>query len=97
MIGKGGLVLPHYLLITHLRGTGLSLIRMTGALQLIPAENPIDQNLTHSLILEEVQDQDQGLLQNLLHILEVDRSPDLVPSQGAKGQHQSLQEEQTLS
>lgn len=94
MIGKGDLLF-HYHLIIHLRGTGLNLIRMTRALQPIPAENPIGQNLIHSLILEEVQD--QGLPQNLHHILKVDQSPDLVPSQGTKGQYQNHQEEQPLN
>lgn len=95
MIEKGDLVLPRYRLITHQRGTGLNLIRMTRALQPIPAGTPTDLNLTHSLILEEAQD--QGLHQNLHHILEVDQSPDLVPSQGTKGQHQNHQKEQPLS
>lgn len=68
---------------------------MTRALQPIPAETHTDQNLTHSLILEEAQD--QGLRQNPHHILEVDQSPDLVLSQGTKEQHQNHQEEQPLS
>lgn len=94
MIEKGDLVLPHYHLITHQKGTGLNLIKMTRALQPIPAETPTDLNLTHSLILEEAQD--QGLRQNPHHILEVDQSPDLLPSQGIKGQHQNHQDEQPL-
>lgn len=95
MTEKGDLVLPRYHLITPQRGTGLNLIRMTRALQPIPAETPTDLNLTRSLILEEAQD--QGLPQNPHHILEVDQSPDLLPSQGTKGQHQNHQEEQPLS
>lgn len=95
MIEKGDLVLPRCHLITHPRGTGLNLIRMTTALQPIPAETHTDQNLTHSLILEEAQD--QGLRQNPHHILEVDQSPDLVLSQGTEEQHQNHQEEQPLS
>lgn len=89
------LILPHYHPITRQRGTGLNLIRMTRALQPIPAETPTDQSLTHSLTLEEAQD--QGLHQNPHHILEVDRSPDLVLSQGIKGPPQNHQEEQPLS
>ena len=95
MIEKGDLVLPHCHLISRPRGTGLNLIRMTRALQPIPAETHTDQNLTHSLILEEAQD--QGLHQNPHHILEVDQSPDLVLSQGTKEQHQNHQEQQPLS
>lgn len=68
---------------------------MTRALQPIPVETPTDPSLIHGLILEEAQD--QGLHQNLHHILKVDQSPGQVPSQGAKGQHQNHQEEQLLS
>lgn len=82
MIEKGDLVLPHCHLNIHPKGTGLNLIRMTRALQPIPAETHTDQSHTHSLILEEAQDQE--LHQNPYHILEVDQSPDLVQSQGTK-------------
>lgn len=95
MIEKGDLILPRHHLITRPRGIGLNLIRMTRALQPIPAETHTDQNLTRSLILEEAQD--QGLPQSLHHILEVDQSPDLVLSQGTKEQHQNHREEQPLS
>jgi hypothetical protein len=64
---------------------------MTRALQPIPAETPTDQSLSHGQILEEAPD--QGLYPNPHHILKVDQSPDLVPSQGTKGQHQNHQEE----
>lgn len=95
MIEKGDLVLPHYHLITHPRGTGLNLIRLNRAPPAIPAETHIDPNLTPSLTPEEAQD--QGLHQNPPHILEVDQSPDLVPSQGTNGQHQNPPKEQPLS
>lgn len=91
---RGGLVLPRCPL-TRRRGTGLSPIRMTRALPPIPAETQTDQNLTHSLTLGEAQG--QGLHRSPHHILEVDQSPDLVPSQGTNGQHQNPQEEQPLS
>lgn len=91
MIEKGDLdPAPHHHLITHQRGTGLNLTRMTRALQHTPAETPTDPSLILGWILEEAQDQE--LHQNLCHILTVDQSPDLVPSQGAKEQHQSHQE-----
>lgn len=95
MIETGDLIPPRYHPITHQRGTGLNPIRMTRALQPTPAETPTDQSLTHSLILEEAQD--QGLHQNPHHILKVDPSPDLVPSQDTKGPHQNHQEEQPPS
>lgn len=95
MIEKGDLALPRYPLITHQRGTGLNLIRMIRALQRTPAETHTGQNRTRSLIPEEAQG--PGLYQSPHHILEVDQSPDLVPSQGTNGQHQNHQEEQPLS
>lgn len=91
MIEKGDLVLPQYHLVIHQRGTGLNLIRMIRALPPPPAETRTDQNLIHSLTLEEAQG--QGLHQNLPHILEADQSPDVVPSWGTEGQHQNHQEQ----
>lgn len=95
MIEKGDLIPPRYHPVTHQRGTGLNPIRMTRALQPIPAGTLTDQSLTHSLILEEAQD--QGLHQNPHHVLRVDPSLDLVPSQDTKGPHQNHQEEQPPS
>lgn len=95
MTEKGDLVLPRSPLITHPRGTGLNLTRGTRAPPPIPAETPTDPSLTPSLTLEEARD--PGLHQNPPHILEVDRSPDLVPSQGTIGQHQNPPKEQPLS
>lgn len=68
---------------------------MTRVLRLIPAETHTDQNLAHSLIPEEAQD--QGRHRNPHHLLEADQSPGLVLSQGTNGQHQNHQEEQPLS
>lgn len=95
MTEKENLARPHYHLIIHQRGIGLNLIRMTRVLQPTPAETHTGRNLTHSLILEEAQD--QGLHQNPHHILEVDQSPDLVPSQGTKEQLQNRRGGQPLS
>lgn len=66
-------------LITHPSGTGLNQTGVTGALQPTLAETPTDPSLIHDLILEGARD--QGLCQ----------SPDLVPDQGAEGQHQNHQ------
>lgn len=95
MIEKGGLVPLHYHLIARQRGTGPNLIRMTRAPRRVPAETPTDRNLTHDLTLEEAQD--QGLHQSPHHVLQVNPSPDLVPSQSTKGQPPSHQGEQFLS
>lgn len=91
MIERGELVLPHCHLVTPQRGTGLNLIKITRALQPIPAETHTDRSLARGLTLEEAQD--QGLHQDLHHILEVDQSLDLVQSQVTKGQHQNHQEQ----